>query len=458
MKIGGKFILTTTLLLTGTMTILSYGIVVSVSAIQKEDLENQARVVENSAQRVALDALLQKDELQLVSYINFLKAQYPALSYAKIAWNYPPMSQNIELGKLSKSADIEERRFDIESPENPNHNVVMQFYIDRSVLRQTLAKSKAKLEEVILRVWFFSIILGTLLAWTLGWVLTLPLKSLAQVASQVGSGHLGARLEWNSKDEIGALVHSFNQMSEKLKELDTLKKNFVSSVTHELRSPLGAMISLVSLVKDKIAPEDAPFAKQSLDYLDRIEKNAKRLEQFINQLLDAAKIEQGKFTCSPVPTDISPIMADLVNLFGPKAKEREIRLSNEIPINSLAMADPDRIRQVFSNLISNALKFTPANGEIKIKAEKFREGDKRFFEFSVQDTGKGMTEEDLKKLFQAFSQADNGNAQGLSGSERGTGLGLYIVKSIVEAHGGKVMVRSTPGQGSVFAFTLKAVE
>ena len=95
MKIGGKFILTTTLLLTGTMTILSYGILASVSAIQKQDLEKQARVVENSAQRVALDALLQKDELQLVSYINFLKAQYPALCYAKIAWNYPPMSQKI---------------------------------------------------------------------------------------------------------------------------------------------------------------------------------------------------------------------------------------------------------------------------------------------------------------------------------------------------------------------------
>lgn len=455
MKIGGKFILTTTLLLTGTITILSYGILASVSAIQKEDLKKQARVVENSAQRVALDALLQKDELQLVSYINFLKAQYPALCYAKIAWNYPPMSQKIELGKLSKSSDIEERRFDIESPGNPNHNVIMQFYVDRSVLKKAMAKAKEKLAQVILRIWGLSIILGALLAWISAWVLTFPLKSLARIASQVGSGRLGVKLEWNSRDEIGALVYSFNQMSEKLKELDTMKKNFVSSVTHELRSPLGAMISLAALVKDKLSAEGTPTSKQSLDYLDRIEKNAKRLDQFISQLLDAAKIEQGKFTCSPRPADISPIIADIVNLFGPKAKEHGIQLSNEIPEKSFAMADPDRIRQVFSNLISNALKFTPANGEIKIKAEKFREGDERFFEVSVQDNGKGMSEEDLKKLFQAFSQGNNAGAQGLSGAERGTGLGLYIVKSIVEAHGGKISVRSSPGQGSVFTFTLK---
>ncbi len=368
------------------------------------------------------------------------------------------MIQNIELGKLSKSADIEERRFDIASPENPKRNVVMQFYIDRSILHKALAKSKAKLVQVILKIWLLSIIFGTLLAWVSAWALTLPLKSLAQVASQVGSGHLGAKLEWNSRDEIGALAYSFNQMSEKLKELDTMKKNFVSSVTHELRTPLGAMISLADLIKDKLNAEETPASKQSLDYVDRIEKNAKRLEQFINQLLDAAKIEQGKFTCSPQPTAIAPIVADLLSLFGPKAKEHNVQLSNEIPEESVAMADPDRIRQVFSNLISNALKFTPENGGIKFKAEKFREGNERFFEFSVQDNGKGMTEEDLKKLFQAFTQGKNSNAQGLSPAERGTGLGLYIVKSIVEAHGGKVAVRSTPGKGSAFSFTLKAVE
>ncbi len=455
MRIRTKSILAATVLLTGTLSALGYGVVLAVSAIQREDLEASARVIENSAQRVALDALLQKDELELVSYVNFLKAQYPALTYAKIVWNYPPLHQEVNLGESTNIAPLEERRLDVQSPVSPKNKVILRFYIDHAVLQNSLTRSRLKLEMVTLKVWLFALTIGIILAWILALAFTTPLKSLATLATAVGSGSLGKKLEWRSEDEIGELVQAFNNMSDRLKELDSMKKNFISSVTHELRSPLGAMISLTNLVEDKLKLETSTVARQSLDYLDRINKNAQRLESFVSQLLDAAKIEQGKFECELRPFQIEEAITDICRLFDPKAREKKIQIINEIkPDLPLVSADPERIRQVFSNLISNALKFAPEEGQIRISSERFRENNLHWIEFSISDTGQGMDQADLELLFKAFSQGRNAS-QEMGGHERGTGLGLYIVKSIVEAHGGKVSVRSNPGHGTVFTFTLK---
>ncbi|MEK7743852.1 MAG: HAMP domain-containing sensor histidine kinase, partial [Elusimicrobiota bacterium] len=171
-------------------------------------------------------------------------------------------------------------------------------------------------------------------------------------------------------------------------------------------------------------------------------------------LLDVAKIERGKMECQLRPMKVQEVASEVVQFFEAKSKEQGVTLLNRLdPQLAEVHGDPERVRQVFVNLISNALKFTPAGGHVWVQGEQYREGNQRYLEVAVADTGRGMDDEDARNLFQKFAQGKNVNL-GVKGP-KGTGLGLFIVKSIVEAHGGKVSVRSSPGKGTQFLFNLK---
>ena len=250
------------------------------------------------------------------------------------------------------------------------------------------------------------------------------------------------------EDENGQTVGMVSVLSDitKQKELDQLKSNFVANVSHELRTPLVAIDKSLSLILTKAAGEVSPTQEQ---FLSIAESNLKRLGLLINDLLDLSKLEAGRMEIRRQPSSIDKVISESVNTLNAWATTKAINIEKKVQgglpeIN----IDPDRIIQVLNNLIGNAIKFTPHNGSITVKAISINQ-DKEI-EISVSDTGTGIAKENLPKIFDKFFQVGERAATDISG----TGIGLSIAKEIVGLHGGKIWVESEKGQGTKFIFTL----
>lgn len=454
MTIRTRLVASVSLLLALSLGVLGYGVVMMSSSFTRTDATARLGVLVNSVERAAQDALLQKDDLLVISYIKFLQAQYPCLIYAKMEWRTGDRARPLMVGMAVARAGITETLVQVSDPADPSHRVKIAVGIDENMLYAIVAETAARLEKVILAVSGSTLLIGLLFAYGFARSVTAPIEQLSKLALEISKGKLGGKLEWNSDDELGALVKVFNAMSARLEDLDQAKKDFVSSVTHELRSPLGAIDSFMHLIRDRVKDGSPAAMAQMQEYLTRIQVNVQRLGGFINDLLDVAKIEKGKMECVLKPMRVQDVALEVCQFFEAKAKQQGVALSNELSSGLPSVyGDSDRLRQVLVNLVSNSLKFTPSGGRVMIKGEQFREGANRWLEIAVSDTGRGLASGDADKLFKAFSQGRN-VGDGVIGS-KGTGLGLYIVKSIVEQHGGRVDVKSAPGQGTEFIFSVK---
>jgi signal transduction histidine kinase len=245
------------------------------------------------------------------------------------------------------------------------------------------------------------------------------------------------------------LADEFNLMAAKLNELDQMKQDFVSNVTHELRSPLTSIRGYLELLAND--PENPPSDLQK-DYLSVIKNSAVRLSRFIDNLLDVAKIESQKLKLTPEILDLHVAAHEMEVLFKPQVNDKRITFRNTVLKTApKVVVDKDKFAEILINLISNAIKFTPENGTVIIEAS---EGP-NYVEVRVQDSGVGIPKEMIGKLFNKFEQVKS--TQGLARNQKGTGLGLAIVKGIVEAHGGKIWITSpapNATKGTVFHFTV----
>src|ERR671922_1095168 len=230
----------------------------------------------------------------------------------------------------------------------------------------------------------------------------------------------------------------------RLKELDKLKSDFVSNVSHELRTPLTAIKGSLDNMLDGLTGD---LNEKQSRYLVRIKSNADRLARLINDLLDLSRIEAGiklKRTNLSLPS----IAREVVESLGSVAAQKLISFEINCPdINLTAWADPDRIGEVLTNLLGNAIKFTPTGGNVIVSLR--RSGD-NWVEVSIADTGPGITSEEASRIFDKFYQVSNPEQR----KAMGTGLGLSIAKALVEMHGGKIWLESEVGKGSIFSFTL----
>ena len=454
MTLRTKLTLSVTALFAASLGILGYSLVRLETGYMTAESAREAQLIKNTVGRMARDALVQRDDLLLLSYIKFQREQSPALEFVSVEWHDGDRVRRHHIGERKTSRSEMDRTLRIEDPTDAKRKVVLTIGIDENVLGAAVRVQIARLQRDLARLFGIALLIGIVFSDWFARKITRPLAALSEVAGQIGRGKLGVRLEWDSKDEIGELVAGFNHMSVRLEELDAMKKDFVSAVTHELRSPLGAIESFLNLMEAKMdggAPRDPA---QFRTYFDRIKANVSRLSGFINDLLDVAKIERGKMECSLRPIRIQAVAGDVVQFFEAKAKEQGVTLQSRLDAATAPVhGDPERLRQVFVNLISNALKFTPRGGTIWVQGEQFREEGARWLEVSVVDTGKGMDQADMGRLFKKFEQGKN-SATRVAG-HHGTGLGLVIVKSIVEAHGGKVSVKSQVGKGTQFLFNVK---
>jgi signal transduction histidine kinase len=258
---------------------------------------------------------------------------------------------------------------------------------------------------------------------------------------------LDTHINVNRKDEIGFLADEFNIMAVKLKELDQLKDDYVSSVSHELRSPLAAISGYVELMTRKPL-EQIPVEKRTKAF-GIIQESTTRLTGFINDILDLAKIKAGRVDIRKTNVHLGKSIEEIVGLFAPLFEKKKITGTVAVPAELPILAlDEEKMKQVVTNLISNAYKFTPEGGRITVSAEDSGET----ITVAVTDTGIGIPKDYVNQLFERFKQVPGTREK--MGGPKGTGLGLAIAKGIVEAHGGKIWVESEVGQGSSFKFTL----
>ncbi|HEX5019225.1 MAG TPA: sensor histidine kinase [Candidatus Binatia bacterium] len=295
-----------------------------------------------------------------------------------------------------------------------------------------------------------------------------PLETLRDGVERIGSGDMNLRIELKTGDEIEVLAEEFNKMTEnlreaysglekkvqqrthelalaneRLKELDRLKSDFVSNVSHELRTPLTAIKGAVDLVLREVT---GPLTEKQIHYLTRVRSNTQQLAGMINDVLDLAKIEEGKIELRPVRISLAGLMHEVVDTLRPVAAEKSIVIdAGALEPSILVWADRDKVNQVLTNLIGNAIKFTPPLGRVTVASTSGPE----WVKVSISDTGPGVPLNERTRIFEKFYQTGDGGQK-----PRGTGLGLTITKTLVELHGGEIWVDSEAGCGSSFHFSL----
>lgn len=232
--------------------------------------------------------------------------------------------------------------------------------------------------------------------------------------------------------------------NERLQELDQLKSAFVSIVSHELRTPMTSIKGLVENMMDGLT---GTLNERQSFYLSRVKHNIERLTRMINDLLDLSRIEAGKMELQSSPVNLGSLAREVVELLQPLAQERHVTFLAQIidPI-PLIQADRDKLIQVLTNLIMNAIKFTEPSGTVTVEVCQQEDGSVKT---CIQDTGCGIPFEEQKSIFERFYRGQTADIK-----NRGAGLGLAITKSLVELHGGRIWVTSTPGEGSRFSFTV----
>lgn len=257
-------------------------------------------------------------------------------------------------------------------------------------------------------------------------------------------------LEERVRQRTSELEHATDELrraNQELRALNQLKSNFLANVSHELRTPLTSIRSFSEILLDY--PDEDVFTR--CEFLEIIKSETERLTRLINDVLDLAKIEAGKMDWHPQVVNAHGLAREALSVIQVVAGHRGLRLVNSVPPGIEVRADPDRLRQVLTNLLSNALKFTP-EGVIEVGARPAlpESGEQVLF---VADTGVGVPEPDLERIFEKFHQHGNG----LSDKPAGTGLGLSICREILAHLGGRIWAERHPRQGSVFYFTLPRV-
>ena len=246
--------------------------------------------------------------------------------------------------------------------------------------------------------------------------------------------------------ELNESNRELNEANAKLRELSNMKEEFLALTTHDLRSPLTVISGVINFFTSGRLGELSPEQRNMVAMMER---NTHSLIELVNDLLDASKLESGTMRLDLSSVDLRLLLDELRDTMGPLTREKEITLAGRVPEDLPPLrADRVKLRRVLVNLISNALKFTPRGGRVEVSAA--RDGAGGMARVSVSDTGVGIAPEDTRKLFDKYEQARSRATR----SEKGTGLGLYITRQLVELHGGEISVRSEPGKGSTFTFTI----
>jgi signal transduction histidine kinase len=284
--------------------------------------------------------------------------------------------------------------------------------------------------------------IALLLARLLAIGMTSPLRDMARAAGQMAQGDYGVRVDSDSRDEVGQLAGAFNRMSADLEQVERLRRDLVANVSHELKTPISALRAHLENLLDGVEEPDRATIQIML-------QQSERLSRLVEQLLDLSRLESGDIPMERRTVPLQPLAAEVASEVG-VARGNRVRIEIAVPEGLPPLwVDRERVHQVLFNLIDNAVRFTPPDGVVTVSAVR---RDHRC-QVSVADTGPGIPPEHLPLLFERFYRVEPARSRG----DGGTGIGLAIARSVVEAHGGRIWAESRVGEGSVFQFELPLV-
>jgi len=307
------------------------------------------------------------------------------------------------------------------------------------------------LEEIFLSRLQRWLILGALLAGVLGLLLgvvlsrslTAPLRRLAEAARAVANRDFSRRVQAEGSTEVVQVAQAFNQMTAALEEAERQRRNMVADIAHELRTPLSVLQGNLQAILDDVYPLNK-------EEIARLYDETRLLGRLVDDLRELALADAGQLRLNLQPLKVAPVVQATVESLSLAAENQGVALSAELPEDlPLVRADPDRLGQVLRNLVVNALQHTPAGGSVVVRAATIAGA----VEISVADTGEGIAPEDLPHVFERFWRADASRSWDKRWAG-GTGLGLSVAQSLVEAQGGRIWAESALGRGSTFRFTL----
>jgi len=270
--------------------------------------------------------------------------------------------------------------------------------------------------------------------------LTRPLRALKAATQAVAGGDFERMVLVSSRDELGSLAESFNRMSAALAEAQRLRRRMTADIAHELRTPLTIILGYLDAIDDGVLTGSAETTRV-------IREETERLSRLVEDLRTVNRADAGELALSRRPIDIGDLVGRALAAYQPQAAAKDIALTSEIePGLEPIEVDTDRMLQVLNNLVANALFHTPAGGRIVVRAESIPNGVR----LSVQDSGPGFPPEDVGRVFDRFYRSDDARRR----EDGGSGLGLTIARSIVEAHGGTIAAQNTPGEGAAIIILL----
>ena len=292
------------------------------------------------------------------------------------------------------------------------------------------------------------------MAMVLGYFLSSTITSriylLKDAAEKLAKGELKTRVPINGRDEVAALANTFNQMAEQLemvdakqRELERLRADLIAWVGHDLQTPLASMRAILEALEDGVVDDPQTIKR----YLSTAQRDVRSLSILIDDLFQMAQLNTGGIPLDCAESSLSDLISDTLESFSELALRQGVKLEGSVDPNvDPVMMDTQRIGRVLNNLIGNALRHTPAEGRVEVRATRTNSG----VEIRVSDTGEGIRTEDLPHVFESFYRGEKSRSR----STGGAGLGLAISLGIVQAHGGDIKVQSEPGHGSQFIFTL----
>lgn len=289
-----------------------------------------------------------------------------------------------------------------------------------------------KLNRIILFSLLTTLIVGTITFLFVAKLLVKPVKELTRATKEIARGNYDVRVGIKRKDEIGFLANQFNVMASKLSKIEEMRSEFVSNVSHEIQSPLTSIKGFAKVLRNTQLTDE-----KKEHYISIIEEQSERLSGMSDRLLKLASLDTDQHPFQPTSFKLDEQIRKTILNLEPLWGEKHLKLTLDLP-ETIITADPLLLEQVWINLLQNAIKFSSIDGDIYVSIDQVQDGIKVI----VKDTGKGISESDIQRIFERFYQADR------SRNRQGSGLGLSIVHKIVEMHKGKINVESKIGEGT----------
>ena len=275
--------------------------------------------------------------------------------------------------------------------------------------------------------------------------MTKPLRQMSNATKSYAKGDFSKRVQVRGSDELAELCNSFNRMASALSVLESSRRSFVANVSHELKTPMTTISGFIDGILDGTIPEE-----QREEYLQRVSSEVKRLSRLVVSMLNLSKIEAGELDLKYKEFDISNLLLNCMLTFEQEIEKKEINISGFENIkNTTVCADRDMIYQVVYNLIDNAVKFTQQKGEITVSVDRRIDGN---VIVSIKNSGEGIDSEEISRIFERFYKVDKSRSYDI----KSAGLGLYLCKTIIDMHGGKISVESEKGSYTKFTFELES--